>query len=144
MPTTPGRVTEPVNIAELERLAFEKLKPGAHGYFAGGAGDERTLRRNAEAFEGWELRPRVLVDVSDVSTRATVARRWTWSCRSWSRPSRFSSSPTADGEAGMARAAARRHRHVPLEPDQHPPGQVAAAAPDGRRSMQSTYSGTAG
>jgi isopentenyl diphosphate isomerase/L-lactate dehydrogenase-like FMN-dependent dehydrogenase len=36
------------------------MEPGAHRYFAG-AGDERTLRRNAEAFEGWELRPRVLV-----------------------------------------------------------------------------------
>jgi isopentenyl diphosphate isomerase/L-lactate dehydrogenase-like FMN-dependent dehydrogenase len=61
-------VTEPVNIAELERLAAERLQPGPHGYFAGGAGDERTLRRNAEAFENWELWPRVLVDVSELST----------------------------------------------------------------------------
>src|SRR6476620_10702409 len=73
----PGRnslaaVPEPVNIAELEALAFERLEPDVHGYFAGGAGDERTLRRNEEAFEGWELRPRVLVDVSEVSTKATV------------------------------------------------------------------------
>jgi isopentenyl diphosphate isomerase/L-lactate dehydrogenase-like FMN-dependent dehydrogenase len=61
-------VSEPVNIAELEALASDKLDPGPLGYFAGGAGDERTLRRNVEAFAGWELWPRVLVDVSEVST----------------------------------------------------------------------------
>src|SRR3954462_8389710 len=33
----PSLVSDPVNIAERERLAFEKLEPGAHGYFAGGA-----------------------------------------------------------------------------------------------------------
>ena len=59
---------EPLNIADVEALAADRLDPGPHGYFAGGAGDERTLRRNVEAFEGWELWPRVLVDVSEVST----------------------------------------------------------------------------
>ncbi len=49
-------------------MAADRLDAGPLGYFAGGAGDERTLRRNVEAFEGWELWPRVLVDVSEVST----------------------------------------------------------------------------
>ena len=57
-----------LNIADLERLAEERLQPGPRGYFAGGAGDERTLRRNVEAFADWELWPRVLTDVSEVST----------------------------------------------------------------------------
>jgi isopentenyl diphosphate isomerase/L-lactate dehydrogenase-like FMN-dependent dehydrogenase len=61
-------MSEPINIADLEALASDKLDAGPLGYFAGGAGDERTLRRNVEAFEGWELWPRVLVDVSEVST----------------------------------------------------------------------------
>jgi isopentenyl diphosphate isomerase/L-lactate dehydrogenase-like FMN-dependent dehydrogenase len=65
-------LADPINIADLERLAAEAMEPGAHGYFAGGAGDERTLRRNVEAFGAWELVPRVLVDVSEVSTSATV------------------------------------------------------------------------
>ena len=65
-------MTEPVNLAELEALAFDRLEPDVHGYFAGGAGDERTLRRNSGAFEGWELRPRVLVDVSSITTETTV------------------------------------------------------------------------
>ena len=41
---------EPINVADYERLAAERLEPGVHGYFAGGAGDERTLRDNVAAF----------------------------------------------------------------------------------------------
>ena len=75
-----------------------------HGYFAGGAGDERTLRRNAEAFEGWELRPRVLVDVSEVTTRATVLGA-DLEMPILAAPVAFQRLAHPDGEAGMARAA---------------------------------------
>ena len=76
MPTTFARVTEPVNIADLERLAAERLEPGAHGYFAGGAGDERTLLRYAVAVAGWELRPRVLVRLErHITVPASAAAR---------------------------------------------------------------------
>ena len=40
----------PLNVWDYERLAEERLEPGAHGYYAGGAGDELTLRDNVEAF----------------------------------------------------------------------------------------------
>ena len=63
---------EPVNVREYEALARELLDPGAYGYFAGGAGDERTLRANIRAFRRWQLRPRVLVDVDVVSTETEV------------------------------------------------------------------------
>jgi isopentenyl diphosphate isomerase/L-lactate dehydrogenase-like FMN-dependent dehydrogenase len=43
---------EPVARARLPREVFD--------YFAGGAGDEWTLRENRSAFERWVLRPRVL------------------------------------------------------------------------------------
>ena len=62
----------PVNIWDYERLAEEKLDPKAHAYYAGGAGDEVTLRDNVAAFERRRLRPRVLVDVGSVTTRTTV------------------------------------------------------------------------
>jgi 4-hydroxymandelate oxidase len=39
-----------LNVADYEREAERVLEPGAFGYFAGGAGDERTLRDNIEAF----------------------------------------------------------------------------------------------
>ena len=63
---------QPVNIWDYERLAEEKLDANAHAYFAGGAGDEVTLRDNVAAFERRKLRPRVLVDVAAVSTKTTV------------------------------------------------------------------------
>jgi len=62
----------PVNIWDYERLAEDKLDANAHAYFAGGAGDEVTLRDNVAAFERRKLRPRVLVDVAEVSTVTTV------------------------------------------------------------------------
>ncbi len=62
----------PVNVWDYERLAEEKLDAYAHAYFAGGAGDEVTLRDNVAAFERRKLRPRVLVDVGQVSTATTV------------------------------------------------------------------------
>ncbi|MGH2923866.1 MAG: alpha-hydroxy acid oxidase [Solirubrobacterales bacterium] len=96
---------EPVNIADLERIAAERLDAGVHGYFAGGAADERTLRRNREAFERWELRPRVLVDVSEVDPAIELLGM------KLAQP--FLVAPIAlqriahpDGEPGMARAAA--------------------------------------
>ena len=61
-----------VNVWDYERLAEQKLDANAHAYFAGGAGDEVTLRDNLAAFERRKLRPRVLVDVSSVSTATTV------------------------------------------------------------------------
>lgn len=63
---------EPLNVHEYEQLACERLPENAWEYLRGGAGDETTLRRNRAAFEQWELRPRVLVDVAEVDTATTV------------------------------------------------------------------------
>ena len=41
---------EPVNVADYERLAADRLPEGPLGYYAGGAGDERTLRENVAAY----------------------------------------------------------------------------------------------
>src|SRR5258707_13674526 len=63
---------EPLSVFEYEELAAARLEPGALGYYAGGAGDELTLRDNVEAFRRWQLRPRVLVDVETCTTATTV------------------------------------------------------------------------
>ena len=49
---------EAVSLADYERLAEERLERGAWDYFAGGAGDELTLRDNVSAYTRWVLRPR--------------------------------------------------------------------------------------
>src|SRR3954467_6762029 len=55
---------------QWERASAEKATPEAHGYVAGAAGAEDTLRENLEAFRRWRLVPRMLRDISarDTST----------------------------------------------------------------------------
>ncbi|HEU5214875.1 MAG TPA: alpha-hydroxy acid oxidase [Gaiellaceae bacterium] len=62
----------PLSVADYERLAEERLEPGPWAYLAGGSGDEWTLRENRAAFGRWTFRPRVLRDVSEISTATTV------------------------------------------------------------------------
>jgi isopentenyl diphosphate isomerase/L-lactate dehydrogenase-like FMN-dependent dehydrogenase len=112
------------------------LDAGAHGYFAGGAGDERTLRRNVEAFSAWELRPRVLVDVSETSTRTSVLGT-DLEMPFLVGPVAFQLLAHPDGEAGMARAAQEAGTAMCLSSlTSTRPAEVAAAAPEGRRWMQ--------
>ena len=127
---------EPINVADLERLATEVLGPGVHGYFAGGAGDERTLRANVEAYGRWELVPRVLVDVSDVSTRQPVLGREI-ATPVIVAPVAFQQLAHTDGEAGTARAARAADTVMCLSTfATASPAEVAAAAPEGRRWLQ--------
>jgi isopentenyl diphosphate isomerase/L-lactate dehydrogenase-like FMN-dependent dehydrogenase len=67
----------PETLADFERLAADRLEPGPHGYFAGGAADELTLRESEAAWRRISIRPRVLVDVSerDPSTTLLGVRR---------------------------------------------------------------------
>jgi isopentenyl diphosphate isomerase/L-lactate dehydrogenase-like FMN-dependent dehydrogenase len=65
-------VSRPVNVHEYEQLAAERVDPGVWSYFEGGAGDEWTLRQNRAAFERWRFRPRVLVDVDEITTATSV------------------------------------------------------------------------
>jgi 4-hydroxymandelate oxidase len=53
-----------LNLNEFEALARDALSPEAFAYYAGGAGDEVTLRDNADAFRRRRLLPRVMRDVS--------------------------------------------------------------------------------
>jgi L-lactate dehydrogenase (cytochrome) len=60
----------PVGLADLETAAREVMSAEAFGYVAGGAGSERTMDANRQAFERRRIVPRMLRDVSarDVST----------------------------------------------------------------------------
>jgi isopentenyl diphosphate isomerase/L-lactate dehydrogenase-like FMN-dependent dehydrogenase len=60
----------PLSGAGLEERAREVLSAEAFGYVAGGAGAERTMNANLQAFEHWQIVPRMLRDVSerDLST----------------------------------------------------------------------------
>jgi 4-hydroxymandelate oxidase len=127
---------QPINVADYERLAAERLDPGVHGYFAGGAGDERTLRDNVEAFRRWQLRPRVLVDVSTVSAATTVLGM-ELGMPLLVAPVAFQKLAHPDGELGMARAAAVAKTAMCVSSlASASPGEVAEAAPDGTHVLQ--------
>ena len=61
-----------LSLAELERLAGERLPQVAHDYYASGADDEVTLRANLAAWARLALHYRVLVDVSRRDLATTV------------------------------------------------------------------------
>jgi isopentenyl diphosphate isomerase/L-lactate dehydrogenase-like FMN-dependent dehydrogenase len=94
----------PLNVWEYERLAGEVLEAGTHGYYAGGADDELTLRDNVDAFRRLQLRPRMLVDVEAATTRTTVLGEEI-ELPVLVAPVAFQRVAHPDGEVAMARAA---------------------------------------
>ena len=94
-----------LNIRDYERAAEERLDPATFGYIFGGAGDEWTMRENLAAFERWVLRPRMLVDVSEVTTATTVLGTET-SLPVLVAPTAYQRMAHPDGELAMARGAA--------------------------------------
>ena len=94
----------PVNLFEYEALARERLHPAVWDYFSGGANDEVTLRENRAAFGRIQIRPRVLVDVSQCSM-ATALLGTPVAMPICVAPSAMHGAACEDGECATARAA---------------------------------------
>ena len=125
-----------LNAADFEDRARGILEPGAYGYFAGGAGDERTLRDNIDAYARRRLRPRVLVDVSEASPTTTVLGAQV-SMPLLVAPVAFQRVAHPDGEPGTARATAAAGTLMCLSTlATASAGEVADAAPEGLRWFQ--------
>jgi isopentenyl diphosphate isomerase/L-lactate dehydrogenase-like FMN-dependent dehydrogenase len=129
-----------VNVDDYAQAAQERLEPGAYGYIAGGAGDERTLRANAAAFARWELRPRVLVDVGSVST-ATIVLGTEVALPVLVAPTAFQRLADPDGELATARAAAAVGTVMTLSTlSSVTPAELAAAVPGAPQWFQLYWS----
>ncbi len=63
------------DVPDFERQAQVRLSPMAWEYISEGAADELTLRWNRESYDRLRLRPRALVDVSQLDTRVTLLGR---------------------------------------------------------------------
>jgi 4-hydroxymandelate oxidase len=61
-----------VNLLDFEPLARPLVAPEIYDYVAGGSWEELSLDENLAAWRRRILRPRVLVDVADVSTATTL------------------------------------------------------------------------
>jgi isopentenyl diphosphate isomerase/L-lactate dehydrogenase-like FMN-dependent dehydrogenase len=126
----------PLNANEYEPLAERTLDPGAFEYFAGGAGDEWTLRDNVEAYRRWSLRPRMLVDVEAASPATTILDEPV-SMPVLVAPTAFLRLAHPEGEPAIARAAAAAGTIYCLSTlATAAPAEVAAAAPTGRHWFQ--------
>ena len=125
-----------VRLADFEALARERLHPAAWGYYAGGSGDGHSLRDSEVAWDGFRLRPRVLVDVQAVDLTTTILGRPA-ALPIGIAPAALHAMAHPDAEAVSARASAdagvinvvSTSASLALE-------DVASAAPAGRRWFQ--------
>lgn len=95
----------PINLRNYEQIARGRLSKDAFDYYAGGAADEITLRRNEQDYADLQLRPRMLVDVHarDMATQLFDTRL---AAPLLIAPMAFQAMGHPDGELASARAAA--------------------------------------
>ncbi len=128
----PTRIT----LADLEREAAEVLPPGPLGYYAGGAGDEITLRDNLAAWRRVAILPRMLTGVGarDPAVKVLGRRR---SHPLIVAPMAFQRLAHSEGEEGMARGAAVAEATMCLSTlSTSGVAEVAQAAPESDRWFQ--------
>ncbi|MDG6107257.1 alpha-hydroxy-acid oxidizing protein [Dactylosporangium aurantiacum] len=92
-------------LTELAARARARLDPAHWDFFAGGAGDERTLRANEEAFQRLRLLPRVLRATGPRDLRTTLFGT-ELSAPLLVAPTAFHRLAHPDGELATARGAA--------------------------------------
>ena len=129
-------MSRPVNVADYLEQAAASVDPTIWCYFEGGAGDEVTLRANVAAYGRWRLRPRVLVDVSAITTATTVLGTPV-SMPVLVAPFAMQGLLAADGELATARAtsaAGTLFCASTITTRTH--AEIAAAAGDGPRWFQ--------
>lgn len=100
------RIAKAASVDDLRRMARRRLPRGVFDYIDGGAEDERSLERNVSAFGRLELNPRVLRDVSAISTATTILGRPVPMPLALS-PTGFTRIADPQGELAVARAANR-------------------------------------
>lgn len=98
------RPSIPFRFEELEQKAREKLEDGPYYYVAGGAGAEDTMRSNRNAFDHWQIVPRMLNNVEKRDLKVTLLGE-TYSSPLMLAPIGVQSIVHTDGELASARAA---------------------------------------
>jgi len=126
----------PTSYEGLRARAEAELSSAAYGYVAGGAGDERTMDANREAFDRVRLVPRVLGEVG-VRDLSTTVLNTTLNAPILLGPVGVLSIVHPDGEGAVARAAnATGVTHVLSNAASSTIEDVAAATPDAPRWFQ--------
>ncbi|GLF95308.1 alpha-hydroxy-acid oxidizing protein [Streptomyces yaizuensis] len=126
----------PFTVRGLEEAAREALPRRAFEYIAGGAGRERTLAANEEAFARWGLTYKILRDGRPADPSCTVLGT-AMSFPVMLAPAGVAGLAHPEAENAAARAAARVGAvQVLSSATSTPLEEVAEAAPEGRRWFQ--------
>ena len=99
-------MSKPINLFEYELLAKQHLSTMALDYYRSGAGDEITLKENRAAFSRYQIRPRMLVDVSDRYLGTSIFGEY-FSMPILIAPMAFQCLAHPEGEIATAKAAAK-------------------------------------
>jgi L-lactate dehydrogenase (cytochrome) len=93
-----------VTIEDLQHAAWRRWPKGVRGYVEGGADGEMSLARNRAAYQGLELVPSTLRDVTDVDLRTPILGGES-ALPFALAPTGYNRMMHTDGELGVARAA---------------------------------------
>jgi L-lactate dehydrogenase (cytochrome) len=129
------RLSRAASVRDLRLIARKRLPRGVFDYIDGGAEDELTLRRNAEAFRRLEFRPRVLRDVGEVDISTTLLGR-PLPVPLVLAPTGFTRIASPGGELDVARAAARAELPYTLSTMGTRSIEEVAAVSSGRKWFQ--------
>jgi (S)-3,5-dihydroxyphenylglycine transaminase len=93
-----------LTLRDYARLAKERLDAPVWDFFAGGAGEERTLAANLEAFEQVRIRPAMLRAVGEPAIETKILGR-TWGAPVGIAPIAYHTLAHPDGELATVRGA---------------------------------------
>ena len=99
-----GAPAEAISVFDFRAVAKQKLSAGHYAYLATGVDHERGLHANRSGFGSFGLRPRRLVDVTDLDTSTEVLGT-RLSVPIALAPAGMQTAFHADGEVAVARAA---------------------------------------
>jgi len=135
-----GQVLAPadLDVTALESDARRALGEMAYAYFAGGAEEELLLRGNVDAWRGYQIHPRVLVDVSEISTVTTVLGDEVM-LPVLVAPTAIQRLACPDGELATARGAARAGTVMTLSSLSNTPLDEVADAGEGAAQWMQIY-----
>jgi 4-hydroxymandelate oxidase len=125
-----------LSLEDLEREARHVIGDMAYAYYSGGADDERLLAENIDAWARWQLHPRVLAGIAEVSTSTSLLGTEV-SSPVVVAPTAIQGLAHPEAEAATARGAAEAGALMVLSSlATCPLEDVAAAAPGAARWMQ--------
>jgi isopentenyl diphosphate isomerase/L-lactate dehydrogenase-like FMN-dependent dehydrogenase len=128
-----------INVFEMEALARENVPYAHFGYLASGTDSDRTLHANQMGYSRFQIRPRRLVDVSQIDTKinflgavadSPITLSPIGSCGAFHK----------DAETGAARAAAAKNTHMTISTQASDPIEQVMEARGGQGLWFQLYS----